>query len=101
MRHFSNFAIPYESKPTNGGSSLEEALVRLGCPACGFVMTRALWCLKENDSIICDQCAVTIELVKPPSGSHPLDQQMYQVAKTLQALLSDVQDDLEADLLGR
>ena len=64
-------------------------------------MTRTLWCLKENDSIICDQCAVTIELVKPPSEAHPLDKKMYQVAKTLQALLFDVQDDLEADLLGR
>jgi len=103
MCHFSNFAIPDDSGPRDGRSlsSVEEAAVSLGCPACGFAMTRPFWCLKENDSIVCDACGVIIELVKSHQTSSALDNQMYHVAKTLQALLADVQDDLEAELLGR
>ena len=103
MRHFSNFAIPHDSGPgdCHSSSGVEEAAVSLGCPACGFTLTRPFWCLKANDSIICDECGVTIELVKFHQASCALDNQMYEVAKTLQAMLADVRDDLEAELLGR
>ena len=47
-----------------------------------------------------ERLGITIELVKSHQTSCRLDNQMYEVAKTLQALLADVRDDLEAKLLG-